>query len=109
MDNLRALKAICNAICSTFYPDYETMEIILFNAGICKDDEATPKNVKLLQAAIQLVKGYVENSRSENGVSTSVNVDAINENIRLWCKDYGLNAEDYLFSVKMIENGSILW
>lgn len=109
MDNLKALKSICNAICSTFYPDSAVMEVMLFNEGISVDAEATPKDVNLFKVAIRLVKGYVENSRSENGVSTSVNEDAVNENIRIWCKDYGLDAEDYLLSVKTIENGSNLW
>ena len=109
MDNLKALKSICNAICSTFYPDRAVMEVMLFNEGISVDAVATPKDVTLFKVAIRLVKGYVENSRSENGVSTSVNEDAVNENIRIWCKDYGLDAEDYLLSVKTIENGSNLW
>ena len=109
MDNLKALRSICNAICNTFYPDRATMEIMLFNEGISIDAEATPKDVKLFRVAIRLVKGYVESSRNENGVSISVREDAINENIRIWCKDYGLDGDDYLLSVKTIENGSNLW
>lgn len=109
MDNLKALRSLCNAICNTFYPDRGAMEIMLLNAGIDSEAEAKPKDVALLQAAIRLVRGYVEGSRTENGVSTSVREDAVNENIRIWCKDYGLDAEDYLLSVKTIENGSNLW
>lgn len=67
------------------------------------------KDEKLFRVAVRLVRGYVESSRTENGVSTSVREDAINENIKLWCKDYGLDADDYLISVKTIENGSNLW
>lgn len=109
MDNLKALRGLCNAICNTFYPDRGAMEMMLFNEGIYSDAEATPKDEKLFRVAVRLVRGYVESSRTENGVSTSVREDAINENIKLWCKDYGLDADDYLISVKTIENGSNLW
>ena len=109
MNNLKALRGLCNAICNTFYPDRAAMETVLFNEGIESDAEATPKDGKLFRVAIRLVRGYVESSRTENGVSTSVREDAINENIKLWCKDYGLNADDYLISVKTIESGSNLW
>ena len=109
MNNLKALRGLCNAICNTFYPDRAAMEMMLFNEGIESDAEATPKDGKLFRVAIRLVRGYVESSRTENGVSTSVREDAINENIKLWCKDYGLNADDYLISVKTIESGSNLW
>lgn len=109
MDNLKALRSLCNAICNTFYPDRGAMEIMLLNSGIDCEAEAKPKDVALLQVAIRLVRGYVEGSRTENGVSTSVREDAVNENIRIWCKEYGLDAEDYMLSVKTIENGSNLW
>lgn len=109
MDNLMALRGICNSICNTFYPDAVAMETMLFNNGIEAHAEATPKDEKLFRVAVHLVRGYVESSRTENGVSTSVRENAINESIKLWCKDYGLDADDYLVSVKTIENGSNLW
>lgn len=43
MDNLKALRGLCNAICNTFYPDRGAMEMMLFNEGIDSDAEATPK------------------------------------------------------------------
>jgi len=109
MDNLSALKGMCNAICSTFYPDLAAMQMMLFNAGIAPHDEATPKDPKVLKAAIKLVQGYVESSRSEGGISTSIDRDKVNSNIRLWCSEYGLDADDYLSSQSSIENGSNLW
>ncbi len=109
MDNLKALRGLCNALCNTFYPDLSTMELMLFNEGINGNEEAKPKDAKLFQVAVRLVKGYVESSRTENGISTSVREDAIDENIAQWCKDYGLDAEDYLLSAKTIENGSNWW
>lgn len=109
MDNLTALRSLCNAICNTFYPDGQTMALLLFNEGIEASDNAAPKDPQLLKLAIRLVQGYVESSRTELGVSTAINTDKVNDNIRRWCADYGLDADDYLTSLKVIENGSNLW
>lgn len=109
MNNLSALKGMCNAICSTFYPDLPAMQMMLFNSGIAAFDEATPKDHEILKAAIKLVQGYVESSRSEGGVSTSIDREKVNSNIRLWCREYGLDADDYLSSQSSIENGSNRW
>lgn len=72
MDNLTATRSLCNAIANTFYPDNATIEFALFNEGIDAKAEATPKDPMIFRVAARLVIGYVENSRSENGVSTSV-------------------------------------
>lgn len=108
MDNLTALRGLCNAICSTFYPDIHAMAMMLFNEGIEAEDEATAKDPALLKIAIRLVKGYVESSRSEGGVSYDIDTDKIDDNIKDWCDDYGLDASDFI-SLKTIENGSNLW
>lgn len=110
MNNLKALSSLCNAIANTFYPDNSTIELVLFNEGIDPQAEATPKDEKLFRVAIRLVIGYVESSRSENGVSTSVREDAIKESIKYWCNIYGLDAEDFIpESLRTIEDGSNLW
>lgn len=109
MDNLSALRGICNAICNTFYPDRAALEVLLFNESISPTDDAFPKDSRLLKIAIKLVHGYVESSRSENGVSTSVNADAVDKNIRFWCEDYGLDADEYVLTQRTIEDGSNLW
>lgn len=111
MDNLKALRSMCNAIVSTFYPDNATIELMLFNEGIDPKAEATPKDAKLFRVAVSLIKGYVESSRSENGVSVSVrSEDAIKESIRYYCGIYGLNAEEILSDdMRIIEDGSNLW
>lgn len=109
MDNLSALKGLCNAICNTFYPDVATAELMLFNEGINATKEASPKDATLLKVAITLVRGYVESSRTENGVSTSVDSAKVDKNIKFWCNEYGLDAEDYMLSVKSIEDGSNRW
>lgn len=59
--------------------------------------------------AVRLVKGYVESSRNENGVSTSVDRKAVDQSIAQWCEDYGLDAEDFVLSIKTIENASNRW
>ena len=109
MDNLKALRGLCNAICNTFYPDRAAMEMMLFNEGIESDAEASPKDEKLFRVAIRLVRGYVESSRAECGVSTSVRGDGVNAIIMRGCMDCGLDGEGYLISVKTIEDGSNLW
>ena len=110
MDNLKALRSLCNAIANTFYPDNSSIELVLFNEGIDPQAEATPKDETLFRVAIRLVIGYVESSRSENGVSTSVREDAIKESIKYWCNIYGLDAEDFIpESLRTIEDGSNLW
>lgn len=109
MDNLSALRGLCNAICSPFYPDRPAMEMMLFNEGIDAAAEATPKDETLLRVAIRLVRGFVESSRSENGVSVSVDTDKVDENIALWCNEYGIDADEFLTSLKTIEDGSDRW
>lgn len=98
-------------MCSTFYPDVAVVEMALFNEGIDARAEATPKDENIFKVAVRLVMGYVEGSRSEGGVSTSVmSEDAIKQSISIWCGNYGLDADEILsdFSTS-IENGSDRW
>lgn len=109
MKNIEALKATCNALANTFYPDEATLQLALLNGGVNADTEATAKDKELLKIAIRLVLGYVEGSRNENGISTSVRVDAM-KSIRTWCADYGLDADDILADcVSTIEDISYIW
>lgn len=110
MTNLNATRSLCNAICNTFFPDNSTIELILFNDGITAEEEAVPKDPQIFRAALRLVMGYVEGSRSENGVSTSVlNEDAIKKSLVYWCNYYGLDADDELKDLSTIEDGSNMW
>lgn len=110
MDNSKALSSLCNAIANTFYPDAKTIELVLFNEGISPEAEASPKDEKIFRLAVSLVKGYVEGSRTENGVSTSVLPDAVKESIRYWCNIYGLDADEFIpDSLRVIEDGSNRW
>lgn len=110
MKNAAALRNLCNAIANTFYPDSATIELALFNEGIESQAEATPKDPKIFRIAVSLVMGYVEGSRSENGVSTTVLQDAVEKSIRYWCNIYGLDADEVLSDyLRVMEDGSKLW
>lgn len=110
MKNAVALRSLCNAMANTFYPDKATIDLALFNEGIESEADATPKDEKLFRIAVSLVMGYVEGSRSENGVSTSVLQDAVKESIRYWCNIYGLDADEVLSDyLRVTEDGSHLW
>ena len=110
MKNAVALRNLCNAIANTFYPDISTIELVLINEGIDPQADATPKDETLFRLAVSLVMGYVESSRSENGVSTSVMPDAVEKSIRYWCNIYGLDADEILSDyLRVMEDGSKLW
>ena len=110
MNNLNATRSLCNAIANTFYPDNSTIELALFNEGIDANADATPKDVKILKVAASLCIGYVEASRSEGSVSTSVREDAVKDSIKYWANIYGADAAEVLGdSVSVIEDGTHLW
>ncbi len=110
MDNLTALRSLCNAIVNTFYPDQGTLELALFNEGIDPTANATPKDSNIFKIAVSLVMGYVEGSRSENNVSTSVRDEAVKESIKYWCNIYDLDADEVLSDyVRVIEDGTHRW
>lgn len=110
MNCVEALRGLCNAMASSFYPDEAAMEVVLYNEGINPTDEAKPKDKAILMAAITLVMGYVESSRSDNGVSVSVREEAIKGSIRHWCSIYGVDAEDAMMGYdRVMSDGSNLW
>lgn len=110
MTNLAALTYLCNAIVSTFYPDESTLNVALFNAEVNPDAQAIPKDVALFRVAVALVKGYVETSRTENGVSASADQSAIEKSLRHWCAQYGLDADEELGDcITSLEDGSNFW
>lgn len=110
MKNIEALGKLCNAIANTFYPDSSTLEFALFNEGVDVQAEATPKDASIFRVAVSLIKGYVESSRSEGSVSTSVMQDAVKESLLYWCNYYGLDAKDVLGDyVRAIDDASKMW
>lgn len=110
MKNIEALGKLCNAIANTFYPDSATLEFALFNEGVDAQAEATPKDATIFRVAVGLIKGYVESSRSEGSVSTSVMQDAVEKSLLFCCNYYGLDAEDVLSDfVRVIDDASNRW
>lgn len=99
MTNIETLRTLCNAIANTFYPDDATLKFALFNEGINADADATPKDVSIFRVAVGLIRGYVEASRTENGVSTSVSQDAVTQSLSYWCNVYGVDADEIIADV----------
>lgn len=108
MTNLEALSAKCTRICSGFYPDNKVLENALFDAGIDVEGTAIQKDVRIVRVAIELVVGYVEQSRAEGGVTVSVNEGAVKQSIIFHCNKYGLDASEFV-NISTVENGSNLW
>lgn len=108
-NNLEALKAQCRLICNTCYVDDDVARLVLFNAGLDADGEPTANDPDIVSAAILVVKGWVETSRSENGISASTDIASIRKNILFWCRKAGLDASEYLDDLTVVDNGSNLW
>lgn len=111
MSDSENIKALCNAICSSFYPDDSAVQASIVAVMGSKANEGVENRILILRASILLVMGYVEGSRSEGGISVSVrSEDAIRKSIAVWCNAYGLDIEEELKPYsRVIENGSNLW
>ena len=110
MTNIEALSRLCTSIANTFYPDNAVLELALFNDGIEAEADAQPKDPKIFRCAVPLVRGYVEASRSEGSVSTSVMQDAVEKSLNYWCNIYGLDADVELSEDKRtISDATNLW
>jgi hypothetical protein len=109
MTNLEACRAKCKLICNTCYVDKDVLEVALMDSGIDPNGFAVEKDKELMRTAIIIVKGWVETSRSEGGISTSIDMASVRNSISFWCGEYGLDASEFLSSLSTIENGSYLW
>ena len=110
MTNIEALRTLCNAIANTFYPDESTLKFALSNAGVDASAAATPMDVTIFRLAVDLVLGYVESSRSENGISTSVMQDMVMKSLTHWCRVYGFDADEIIADfVRTIDDASTLY
>lgn len=108
--NLEALRAKCKLLCNTCYVDTDVLIDVLWENGINPEGQDTPSDVRLIKAAILVVKGWVETSRSEGGISTSINREALERNILFWCRRYGLDASEFLSdSMTVIQDGSLTY
>lgn len=110
MSNLEAVQALCTAMVNTFYPDRAVAEFALFQRGADPMADAAPMDAEVFRAAVSLVRGYVESSRSEDGISTSINTAALEDALRYWCRQYGLDADEELADgLRVLEDGTNLW
>lgn len=109
MTNLEALKAQCKLICNTCYVDNDVALLVLQSAGLDADSASSANNPDLIRAAIQIVKGWVETSRSEGGISVSANAENIRKSIKYWCGVAGIDASEYVDDMTVTENGSDWW
>lgn len=110
MTNLEALKAQCKLICNTCYVDTDVAIYSLLCAGIDACDDANANDPNIIREAINIVKGWVETSRTENGLTASIDMDVLQNNIVYWCGKAGLDAEEFLDdTLTTIENGTDLW
>ena len=111
MTNSTAVKSLCTAMASAFYPDDTSVNISLINAEIDGNAEYKPRDIEIFRISLSLVIGYIESSRSEGGISVSVREKDIINSIRYHCGIYGLNYADEIDSLGLstIENGSELW
>lgn len=109
MNNLEALKAQCKLICNTCYVDDDVARLVLQNAGLDETEAPSANNPDIVSAAILIVKGWVETSRSENGISASTDMESVKNNIVFWCGKAGLDASEYVNDLVVIDNGSNLW
>lgn len=110
LTNSEAVRAKCKLICNTCYVDADVLNATLLDAGITPDGTATPNDPKIVECAILIVKGWVETSRSENGISASIDKERLEQNIMFWCGRAGLDASEFLEDmVVSVENGSDLW
>ena len=106
-----AVRAKCKLICNTCYVDDDVLNDILEDHDLDPDAEAQSTNfAAIVECAILIVKGWVETSRSECGISTSIDIASVKNNISFWCGRAGLDASEYLSDEKSeIYDGSKLW
>lgn len=109
MTNLEALRAQCKLICNTCYVDSDVLKLALHNAGIDADAEATAKDPAIIREAIVIVKGWAETSRSENGISTSIDMTSVKNSIIFWCCEAGIDASEFIDDIITLDSGSDLW
>ena len=108
--NSEAVRAKCKLICNTCYVDDDVVNDILLDHGLEPAENAqSENNAAIMECAILIVKGWVETSRSEGGISTSIDMESVKNNILFWCGRLGLDASEYLSELSSIEDGSKLW
>ena len=109
MTNSEALRAQCKQICNTCYVDDDVLSLALLNTGLDGELTATANDPQIIRAALTIVRGWVETSRSEGGISASINVDAVKRSMAYWCSVAGLDASEFVDDCFTMESGAELW
>ena len=111
MTNIEALKATTKRICNVFYADDDVMLLTMSQNGINPDADydVSGDGADMLRCAIRIVRSFVETSRSENGISVSIDREAVERNIKRECKDAGIEYEDEDADEKSVEDISSMW
>jgi hypothetical protein len=109
--NFDTAREKCKLICNVCYVDTDVLNDVLLDKGIDPNAEYNEEDAaKVVESAILVVNGWVETSRSEGGISTSINHEAVKNNIVFWCNRYGLDVSELLGgTLSSIENGSNRW
>lgn len=110
MTNKEALISWCKRLNSMASIDENSVELSLSEVGIDPTSVYDNADGKLmLMCAIGIVRGSVETSKSENGISVSIDVDSINNNIRYWCNRYGIDSNGLTIGKTTIKDISNMW
>ena len=110
MTNLEALQAQCKLICNTAYVDRDVANLTILKGELDPQGEfSLADDKKIIIMSLDIVKGWVETSRSENGISVSMDPQKVEQNMIYWCGKAGVDASKFLSTVSVIEDGSNLW
>ncbi|MCM1079703.1 MAG: hypothetical protein NC344_10170 [Bacteroidales bacterium] len=104
------LRAVCKAICNTCYVDDDVAVALLVSNDMHPDAPTSGDfSAGIVRLAIEIVKGWVETSRSEGGISVARDTSQLNRNILYWSNRYGLEADELAQGVATVTNGSRMW
>lgn len=107
MTNAEILKAQCRMMHSACYVDDDVVELALSKIGRNPNDEGKADS-EITRQAILIVLSWSETSRSEGGMSVSVDLAHLRISLARWCLMYGIE-EEILGGLSTIEDGSNLW
>lgn len=108
--NEDAVRNLCTAIASSFYPDKAAAAVSLQVEGLDPQAAAQVKDARVLRASARLVMGYAETSRSEGGTSVGTDRAAVLKSLKMWCRAYGVDpVEIDGLEEKVIKDGTHLW
>lgn len=110
--NLQVVTSYCRLMASGFEPLEDSIFQVIYDAHIDPDAVAVPGDKELLICALHVVRGLCENSRGEGGASVSLDIESVHQNMKWYCKRFGLDPREYLDDggyQRMVRDGSKLW